>query len=897
MTLPRRLLPAGLGIYLILLGLSYAWRSLRPDDPPHAGPAGDSITLRAVDGALRLGDSVELAFEERGPSSGATPTRTVLLLHGSPGSRAEVRDLAVLLSDDYRTIAPDLPGFGRSQAKAPDYSIAAHADYAAQLLDRLEVREVHLVGFSMGGGVALELTRRGDERIRSLTLLASIGAQEFELFGDYHLNHAVHGAQLAGLWAVHRLTPHFGLLDGSMLSIPYARNFFDSDQRPLRGALRSLVVPTLILHGEDDFLVPIETAREHHRLVPHSDLAVYPQGHFIAFSNPATVARDLREFFGRVESGRAVTRAQASAERRAAADRPFDPAVLPKAVGPTLLVWMLLLAVATLVSEDLTCIASGLLVAQGRLGFLAAVLACGLGIFIGDVALFLAGRYLGRPWLRRAPLKWWLDESRLARASAWFDRRGIAVIFLSRFWPGMRLPTYVAAGLLRTSLPRFALLFALAVAIWTPLLVGAAAWLGERWIGVFRPAQGSLGWVLLTAAAAAWLLSTLRRLATPGGRRRWTGAWRRRLRWEFWPPWLVYPPVLVWIAWLGLRHRGFTAFTAANPAMPEGGFVGESKGDILDALPASVTARFLRLPAAGRLTVRRDAVRAFLDRHALELPVVVKPDRGQRGEGVAIVRSPEQLATALASPAALIVQEFVPGPEIGVFYARRPGRERGRIFSITRKRLPHLRGDGQSTLEELLLADPRASCLADVYLEESPRPPDAVPADGERVPLVEVGTHCRGAIFEDGDELGTAALEREVDRISRAYDGFYFGRYDLKAPSMEDFLAGTNLRVLELNGVTSEATHIYDPALSVLDAYRVLFRQWQLAFEIGAENRRRGAAVSTLRRLTGLAGRHFLAGREAMETPLDDAIDDRHPRRTTVRHNKGQTDHEPRRPS
>jgi pimeloyl-ACP methyl ester carboxylesterase/membrane protein DedA with SNARE-associated domain len=876
-----------LGVYLVLLGLSYAWRTLWPVDLTREVAPGATITVRAVEETGHLGDPVELAFEQRGPSAGVQPAPAVLFLHGSPGSRAEVSGLGRSLSDAYRTIAPDLPGFGRSAPEVPSYSTAAHAGYAAQLLDRLEVREVHLVGFSMGGGVALELARRGDERIRSLTLLASIGAQEFELFGDYHLNHAVHGAQLAALWALHRLTPHFGLLDGSPLSIAYARNFFDTDQRPLRDALRALEVPTLILHGEKDFLVPVEAAREHHRLVPQSDLVVYPGGHFMAFQDPATVASDLREFFGRVDDGRATTRSQATPERRGAANRPFDPAALPKAVGPTLLVWVLLLAVATLVSEDLTCIASGLLVAQGRLDFAPAVLACALGIFVGDVALFLAGRYLGRPWLRRAPLKWWLDESRLARAAAWFERRGIAVIFLSRFWPGMRLPTYVAAGLLRTSLSRFALLFALAVAIWTPMLVGAAAWLGERWIGAFRAAQGSLGWVLLTAAVAAWLLATLRRLATPRGRRRWIGAWRRRLRWEFWPPWLVYPPVLIWIAWLGLRHRGLTAFTAANPAMPDGGFVGESKGDILEALPASVTARFLRLPARGRSPARHEAVRAFLDGSALQLPIVVKPDCGQRGDGVTIVRRQEQLERALVSPRALIVQEFVPGPELGVFYVRRPGDERGRIFSTTRKRLPELRGDGKSTFEELLLADGRAACLSDVYLAESPRPPDVVPADGERVPLVEVGTHCRGAIFEDGVELASPALEREVDRISRAYEGFYFGRYDFKAPTLEDFRAGRNLRVLELNGVTSEATHIYDPELSVLDAYRVLFRQWQLAFEIGAENRRRGAAVSSLRRLAKLAREHLSGGRDATEEPLDDPFDIM----------KTHTEHEPGRPS
>jgi len=850
----RRLRRAGGATYLALLALSYALAGLSGGRTAATEPGVETATLAAVDGPRRLAEPVTIAFERRSPAPDCGPPRpAVLLLHGSPGSRLEVRGLALLLGDEYRTIAPDLAGFGASSARVPDYSIAAQADYMAQLLELLEIDAVHVVGYSWGAGVALELARR-EARVRSVTLLAGIGAQEFELFGEHRLNHAVHGVQLAALWILSRLTPHFGLLDGALLGVPYARSFFDSDQRPLRGVLAALEVPVLIQHGERDFLVPVEAALEHHRIVPHSELVLYPAGHFMPFQEPETVARDLRDFLHRVDAGRAPVRRQATAPRRAAAARPLDVATLPAAVGPALLVWMLLLAAATLVSEDLTCIASGLLVAQGRLDFLAAVLACSAGIFVGDVALFLAGRALGRPWLRRAPLKWWLDERRLARAARWFDRRGAAVIFLSRFWPGMRLPTYVAAGLLRTSFARFLGFFALAVAIWTPLLVAASAWLGDRWLAALRGAPWT---ALLTVLAAAWLLSSLRSLATYKGRRRWLGAWRRRLRWEFWPPWLVYPPVLLWIAWLGLRHRGPTLFTAANPAIPDGGFVGESKGDILDALPAAAVAPYLRLPAGGSAASRRHALRAFLEGRGLDLPVVVKPDRGQRGKGVVIARHEDQLDRAFAAPEALLVQEYLAGPEIGVFYVRRPAEDSGRIFSITRKTLPELSGDGRSTLEELILADPRAVALADVYLEESALSPDAVPAAGERVRLVEIGTHCRGAIFEDGGELATDALERAVDGISRSYPGFFFGRYDLKAPSLDDFRAGTGLRVLELNGVTSEATHIYDPALGVLDAYRVLFRQWRLAFEIGAENRRRGAPVSSLWRLALLAAAHL----------------------------------------
>ena len=125
----------------------------------------------------------------------------------------------------------------------------------------------------------------------------------------------------------------------------------------------------------------------------------------------------------------------------------------------------------------------------------------------------------------------------------------------------------------------------------------------------------------------------------------------------------------------------------------------------------------------------------------------------------------------------------------------------------------------------------------------------------------------------------TPALESAIDRISTAYDGFYFGRYDLKAPSVEDFFAGENLRVLELNGVTSEATHVYDPALSVLEAYRVLFRQWRLAFEIGAENRRRGATVSSLRSLARLVRQHFMGAKPSVPAPAVGADPERFPPR------------------
>lgn len=90
------------------------------------------------------------------------------------------------------------------------------------------------------------------------------------------------------------------------------------------------------------------------------------------------------------------------------------------------------------------------------------------------------------------------------------------------------------------------------------------------------------------------------------------------------------------------------------------------------------------------------------------------------------------------------------------------------------------------------------------------------------------------------------------DRISRTYDGFFFGRYDVRTPSVEDFRAGRNFRIVELNGVSSEATNIYDPDNSLLKAYRILMAQWRLAFRIGAQNRARGIRPITIRQLLAM---------------------------------------------
>ncbi|MGH9750691.1 MAG: carboxylate--amine ligase, partial [Candidatus Polarisedimenticolia bacterium] len=342
------------------------------------------------------------------------------------------------------------------------------------------------------------------------------------------------------------------------------------------------------------------------------------------------------------------------------------------------------------------------------------------------------------------------------------------------------------------------------------------------------------------ALAAIGALYLARRLATPAGRGPLAAPLARLWRWEFWPAWLFYAPVVPWIAWLSLRHGGFTTITAANPGIPDGGFVGESKFRILAGLPhEQVVPGFL--VRADPPLARLESLGLGMRERGLEFPLVLKPDAGQRGAGVRMVRSFREAEEYLRGyPGPVLAQTWHTGPhEAGIFYYRMPGEARGRIFSITDKVFPVIEGDGVSTLEDLIWRHPRYRMQARTFLTRHAAQRRRVLARGERLPLARAGNHCQGTMFRDGAHLLTPELERVVDRIAGAFPGFHFGRFDVRYGDPAAFMAGEDLAIVELNGVTSESTNIYDPSRSLLQAWRTLYRQWGLLFRIGAANRAR----------------------------------------------------------
>ena len=323
----------------------------------------------------------------------------------------------------------------------------------------------------------------------------------------------------------------------------------------------------------------------------------------------------------------------------------------------------------------------------------------------------------------------------------------------------------------------------------------------------------------------------------------------RAQRWEFWPAALFYIPIVVWIIWLGLKHRNATVFTAANPALDSGGMVGEQKHQALAPLQThapDLVATFVLLPADS-LEQRLQQTLAFANStDGGGFPLILKPNIGQRGRGVFIARNAADAREYLQRyPQAVIAQRYVAGQEFGVFIARNGSGAPLEVLSIVHKTFPSIRGDGVHNLRELILKNPRARLIAPGLLQHWAEQLQDIPAAGESRALVEIGAHCRGSLFLNASDLLTDELIQTLTRLIDAVPGYHFGRIDLRVPSAAHLQRGEGLQVLELNGASSESAHIYHPGTPLINGYRAMFRQWSRAFEVGSAQAKHGAKVTS----------------------------------------------------
>lgn len=318
-----------------------------------------------------------------------------------------------------------------------------------------------------------------------------------------------------------------------------------------------------------------------------------------------------------------------------------------------------------------------------------------------------------------------------------------------------------------------------------------------------------------------------------------------RLRsWEYWPFAVVYFPVFIYHLYLSIKARSLFFFSSSNPSIETGGLLGESKIDILDRISDEYKPKTVFVTAS----THSDTIFMQLDQRGLTFPLIAKPNVGERGWRVEKLAHWGELVNYIqSSPVDFLIQEYVDEPlELGVFYYRMPGQERGVISSIVQKEFLTIRGNGRNCIEELIVQNERAVLQLPALTAKYGHRFHEIPAAGETITLVNIGNHSKGTKFLNANHLITPELTRVFDRISQPIDGFYYGRYDLRCRSVTDLYAGKHISILELNGAGAEPAHIYQPGFSIWEAWRVLLQHWRVLYDISRENHRRGVAYMTL---------------------------------------------------
>jgi len=856
-------------IYVVLLAASFVaqlvWSPMGSGVVP-PGSVRQTLTLPATtDQGVAAGRTFEISLLEWAATTpdGASGRVPVLLLHGSPGSADNFDTLGPLLAAEGRDVyALDMPGFGASSKWVPSYSTLAHARGVLEAMDGLGLDRAHVVGWSMGGGVGLHMADLAPERVATLTLLASIGSQVGEGSGDYYFEHAKYALGYAALVVAPEFVPHFGLMGPRWFRHSAIRNFWDTDMRRLEPIMATLDTPTLILHGRHDFLVHDWAAELHHELIPTSSLVMLDASHFMPWDQAEETTAHLGTFFARhdVAGVEPLTFTADYAPTFGAPKTDLGPFHLARDMHWWVVLGLII--VATFISEDATVIAVGVLISAGTVDWGVGLIGCLAGIIVGDGGLWALGRFAGRRALRLPFVGEWIPESSLDRWGRWFDKHTIKAVFVARAAPGLRLPTYIAAGMLSKKTHGFLFWAALAAFVWTPILLVLAILLGPKVMGFFEGVLSGPLALILSVVLIILLVRVINMCMTWAGRRRLLAHVQRVGRPEFWPSWVFYTPVAPVLLYQALR-RGPMSFTCVNPGISHGGgVVGESKMEILSGLMNGPGAEWIvrtHFIKGGPTPEARAEMTAELVRNDPALggyPVILKPDEAQRGHGLKLARREEDLLGYYRSMTrAALLQAFHAGPhEAGVLWARRGDGglgESGRVFSVTRKEFPVLVGDGVSSLERLIWKHPRFRMQADTFLKRMSDRLDWTPEQGERVSLGVAGNHIQGAKLLDGADLITPEFEARFNEIAATFtsekggegDGpgeFDFGRFDIRYEDDESLRRGEGFRIIELNGTMSESTNLYDPGRPLWWSYGVLARQWGTLYRLGALRRRSG---------------------------------------------------------
>jgi hypothetical protein len=315
--------------------------------------------------------------------------------------------------------------------------------------------------------------------------------------------------------------------------------------------------------------------------------------------------------------------------------------------------------------------------------------------------------------------------------------------------------------------------------------------------------------------------------------------------WEYWPSYMFYIPLLPYAFYLALKRGSFGFFSSVNPSLKESGNGLESKYETLQLVPKALQPKSF----AVETNSPHSKIHEQISKHKIDFPLIVKPDIGFRGLLVKKINTPEDLIAYLKkyNSIRLIIQELITLPnECGIFYHKIPGEQKGQISSLTLKRFLSVRGNGKLTLKELIQNDQRAKRYLKILEDIHGEGLDEIPIVNKNVTLNLIGNHSKGTQFIDGNHLISSDLEKTFDELQEHIKGWYYGRIDIKYDRFEELIKGKNFKIIELNGIISEPTHIYDASKgSYIKALKSICQHWKIASIIGEKNKKLQKAYYT----------------------------------------------------
>lgn len=312
--------------------------------------------------------------------------------------------------------------------------------------------------------------------------------------------------------------------------------------------------------------------------------------------------------------------------------------------------------------------------------------------------------------------------------------------------------------------------------------------------------------------------------------------WTRLTEWEHWPTYTYYVPLLPLFFLRFLKEGHPNHYLTANPGIPYSGNGTESKYNTLSLVEEKYRPRSLLVGPNDRSNLE-EKLKAL----RLDFPLIAKPDRGFRGYLVKKIDTRQALNRYLSQVSTdVLIQEFIPyTKELGIFYHRYPGQEKGQVTSVTIKEFLKIAGDGAKTIRGLIEEDERARLYADLFARIHREQIDRVLERGEELVLSVIGNHSKGTRFVNGNHLIDPELNAFMDRICRPMKGFYYGRLDIKYRDHDLMLKGEDFKVIEVNGIISEPTHIYDAShegASFFNALKTINSHWKIMSQIAHIN-------------------------------------------------------------